>query len=173
MIAQFFILLGYLFRQYQDRLANLKKTSLLLLSFGYVLMGLVSLKLWPGSCIDVHMNIYYNYPLCFLMITLGGLTLFSAGKAIFEKGQNSLPRFVLFAGQNTIVFYLLHSFNIAALAKMLSLLHIRIPFYPFAIIKTAFALFTCSIESLILIRFFPWVIGRGSTKTKNKGSIMK
>lgn len=170
LIVQFYILLGYLFKRNEDQLSSIKGTSIILAFLIYILLGLISLKIWPDSGIDVHMNSYYNYPLCFTMIALGGFALFSAGKAIFEKKRYFFPRIVLFIGQNTIVFYLLHSYNIAALVKVFSLLHIQLSFYPFAIVKTAFGLFMCGIEALILIRCFPWAIGKQNAKSNRCAS---
>lgn len=160
LVAQYWILLGFLIRSYEDKLARIKRPYILGMFLLFLGMGFATLKLWPGSCIDVHKHTYYNYPFCFAMITLGCLTVFLAARMLGSRQKFAFPRFLLFLGQNTLVFYLLHGFDVLALTWVLSKAHIELTMPILVCAKVLFAYIACTIETLIILRFFPWVLGK-------------
>ena len=160
MIAQYYILLGYLYKTFHDRIARLSWRTLLPAAAVYLLLGCVSLQIWPHSRMDIHNNFYHNYPLCFTMITLGCFTVFAMAEKLCGEGRVRIPRVVRFLGQSTIVYYLLHTRNIRLLLRGLALLHIELPFPALVCVKVLFAYVMCGLETLLLLRFLPWAIGR-------------
>ena len=165
LIAQFFILLGYLFKSFEDKIAKMKPISAVVSFVLYLAMGVTSLIIWPDSCLDVHLNRYYNYPFCFAMIILGGAFLFFTGITVCNRHGTEFPGLILFIGQNTLVFYILHGYNIRAFTYALNLVHIEIPFVPLVCLKVIVGFVLCGLEAMILLRFFPWALGRKKIKT--------
>ena len=168
MIAQYYILLGYLFKSFHDRIVRLSWKQLLLCAAVYLLMGFVSLWIWPHSRMDIHNNSYYNYPCCFAMITLGCFTVFALAEKLCGEGRVRIPHIVRFLGQSTLVYYLFHTRNIKLLLKGLAFLHVELPFAALVCVKVVFAYVTCGIETLLLLRFLPWVLGR----KKERGAVL-
>lgn len=160
MIAQYYILIGYLIKKWEEKLSKLSVLHILILSLLYVSMGFVSLWLWPNSAIHVRMNRYYNIPFCFLMITIGCLTIFRWAMFLENKPGFTFPRLLLFFGQNTLTFYLLHGYSISVFLFLLSIMHISLtgPLLVFSKVIAAYVM--CSIETVIILRFFPWILGR-------------
>lgn len=78
MVAQAFLLIGGIYRKYEKNiLAKFEKRYCLVLGFSmYLLLGILTLILYPGQNLDVHTNKYYNLLICGLMIILGILLLF-------------------------------------------------------------------------------------------------
>lgn len=160
MVAQFYILFGYLFKVYEQKIARLNWIHLLLMTVVYVGLGIVSLVWWPDTYIDIHNNYYYCYPLTITMIIIGCFTVFAAAKKVSEKEGFRIPRIISFLGQNTIVYYLMHSRNIALLTFALSMLHIELPFAVLVCCKMIVAYVLCGLEAAIILRVFPPILGR-------------
>lgn len=166
MIAQFYILFGYLFKLFEKKIARLNWIHLSLLAVLYIGLGILSLVLWPDTYIDVHNNFYYCYPLTIAMIIIGCFTVFAAAGRVGEKESFRMPRIISFLGQNTIVYYLMHSRNISLLTFALSLLHIELPFVVLVCCKMIAAYVLCGIEAAIILRVCPWILGRKRIPSK-------
>lgn len=166
MIAQFYILLGYLFKLFEQKISRLNWWHLLALTVLYVGIGVVSLIVWPSSYIDVHNNYYYNYPVCITMIVLGCVTIFAAARKLGEGEGFRIPRLVSFLGQNTIIYYLLHSKNIAILVFILSSLSLDPPEPVLVCLKVVFAYVLCGLEAMIILRVCPRIMGRKRVPSK-------
>ncbi len=156
MLMQIFILSGYLYRKNEERFSKFSWNSIIALFIIYIAMGGFSLKIWPGKCLDVHLNKYYNWPFCFIMMLYGCFTMF-----IFANKLVRIPRILSFIGQNTLVYYLLHSYNIQASVRILSVIKIDIPDSLIgACIKTIIACIACAIEAMLINRFLPEIVGK-------------
>ena len=166
MTAQLFILFGYLFLLLEDKLEKLGWLHIIPLAAAYIAMGFITLKVWPGQCIDVHMSRYYNYPFCFFMILIGCFTLFAAAKKLNEGKGVPVLRAIRFLGQTTLVYYLLYSVNTAVLIYALSALHIKLPPVAEVIACLVFGYAACWLEAKLILRFFPWVLGKRRSKSK-------
>lgn len=163
LIAQYWILLGFLVKKNEEQLSELKLNHICVLLIIYIGMGIITLKIWPGSCIDVHRNEYYNYPFCFLMITLGCVMIFLLAKKIefiLTKHDYSCPEIFLFLGRNTLVYYLLHGYNVIALTYILSKTHIFLSTPLLVVAKLVFAYLACGVETMFILRYIPWVLGK-------------
>lgn len=164
-IVQVFLLEGYLFKVFEEKISEkFNWIHILILCLVYIGSGIISLQIWPDGIIDVHNNQYYNYFYCFGMILLGCFTLF-----ILAKKLEKAPRVLQFIGQNTLVYYLLHSINIAACRKILAAVGIKFPASItssalYAILFTVLACVVCGVQALLLNRFLPEVVGKKRKK---------
>ena len=159
LIAQAWLLLGFLFRKNEARLRQLSWLALAVAAAGYVALALVSLAVWPGRHMDVHLNRYYNLPFCMLMIWLGCATLLAAGSKL-ERA----PRTLVYVGQNTLVYYMLHNFVIKAIEWALKRMDLRLDGVPRALALTLLACLACGAAALAINRFLPELAGRRRQK---------
>ena len=161
LLMQLFMLMGFLFRTREERLVKIGGIWAAVLCAAYVAMVAVSLAIWPGRSLDVHLNRYYSLPYCFAMMILGCFTAFLCARKLARA-----PRVLRFIGQNTLVYYLLHAANIVALKAALAVAGIALrESLASAVIKTLFACVGCWLEAMILNRFFPEAVGRKRRRT--------
>ncbi len=157
MIAQIYVLIGVVFKRYEIRLKQLPWLCILGIFVCYVILAFVGSIIWPGQTIDVHLNQYFNYPFCFLLICIGCFAML-IGASKYER----CPKFIAFVGRNTLVFYLLHMQNVQAFRYTLKLVRVSIPetFILGALTKTIACVIMCSLEAIILNRYFPALVGK-------------
>lgn len=125
-------------------------------------MIVLSVSLFPGESIDVHFGYYYNYAICLSMIFLGIFILFACG--IKYQFSNN---FLVFVGQNTLVFYILSNIVIGFILKVLLFLGICpvIDNYIFfGLTKLCMACVGCSIISIVLNKYCPIAVGKKKKK---------
>ena len=155
-VVQLYFLLGYVFRMHEDWFV---RQSWFIMSIGivfYLGLGILSYFVFPNRSLDVHMNEYYNLPLCITMIVLGNLLLFS----VFNKA-NIKNRVLEFLGQNTLLYYVWHGYAIAFLSLVLSYCDITLEInWWTAIIKTFWACLVCGVCAMIVNKYLPWVVGK-------------
>jgi len=159
-ISQAFILFGYWFKNNEITLRENIGNSKLLLLFGiYVALVTMSMILFPGRSIDVHNNRYYSYLLCGVMIFISMLILFVAAPKI-TCYRNKFLRWVVFVGQNTLVFYIMHYDARIAIGKFLQIT--KLPFESFIeyFVAFVFICLTMTMASFIINNRFPFVVGK-------------
>lgn len=164
MAVQFYIMLGFLFKIFEDKFDLLKWSYISGLFVIYIIMGIISLKVWPDSAIVVHQNEYYNYAFSFSMIILGCFTIFVAARKFFGEGNVKVPGPILFVGQNTLVYYLFHNFNIHAIDRVLAKLHMNLPLAATVSVEMIFTYIACGIETLLILKFIPEALGKKRKK---------
>ena len=157
MTAQAYLLIGGLYRKYEETLLRrLGKPLVLGAGAGlYVLLGVLTLLLYPGQAMDVHTHKYYNLLICGAMIVLGILILFMAAGKYMRK----CPRVIALVGQNTLVIYLWNGFVISAV-NFLSR-KTGIPYkgiFP-SLITAIAACLACTLAALILKKIVPELFG--------------
>jgi len=157
--VQPFFLMGFLFRLYENKLIKLKWHWIILSVIIYLVMCTISLKLWSGLSIDVHLNRYPNVPYSMVLILLGCFTLFTAAsKANFSSLTMS------FIGQNTLVLYIWHGIVIGLLEKGTSILGWDMPInWLTALIKVLWACVVCGAAAIFLNRYFSFAVGKRKT----------
>ena len=120
--AQFFLYTGKIYRVYEPELKD-KINNVPVLVSGtvlYVFLGILTLVLYPGQCLDVHMCRYYNICICGVMIWVGIYVL-----AVFVSNRiKRYPNWLVLIGQHTLVIYLLHNYLVKAFYKGFSIFHI-------------------------------------------------
>ena len=159
-ISQAFILFGYWFKNNEVTIRdNIRNSKLLLLFGAYIALVFLSMIVFPGKSIDVHNNRYYSYLLCGVMVFVSMLTLFVAAPKI-ACYRNKLIKWIVFVGQNTLVFYIMHYDVRFVIRKILQIT--KLPFDSFIeyFVAFVFICMTMTIASLIINTWFPSVVGR-------------
>lgn len=159
-IAQFFIMLGYIFKNYEDIFSKLRWEIVSLLAIAYVGLAVISIIVFPGQYIDVHRNMYPNIPLYLALIIVGVLTLFT-----LAKKANIRFKIAAIIGQNTLVIYSMHSFGLSIVTKVMSFFGIALTQnWLIAVILTASSILLCCIGAIVLNNLLPEAVGRRRRK---------
>lgn len=146
-IAQSFLLIGYLFKCFRHKLEKLDGRLVFVWTIlCYLTLGAISMWLFPEKYVDVHLNMYQSIPICFMMSYIGCFGLF-----ITISRVRSVPKFISFLGQNTLVCYAFHMYAFRAVMKVFSVLGINIhQSWSWAIAKTCLAIIICMMISYVL-----------------------
>jgi peptidoglycan/LPS O-acetylase OafA/YrhL len=154
--VQPFFLIGYFFRVYESDFIKLRWELIAGLLIVYIVLCCLSMVLFPGKTLDVHLNQYYNIPYCFLQVFLGCFILFTAASKAEIKSS-----FMSFIGQNTLVLYIWHAYAIAILIKVISFAGWTMPFnWWMALIMVLWSCLVCGICAIFLNRYLPFFVGK-------------
>lgn len=155
--VQLFLLIGWLFRKYEGSIVERIGKAWILGVGGaiYIALGILSLVLYPGQVMDVHLNEYYNHAICQLMIWIGIGTLFVLAAVVIKK----YPKWWVLIGQNTLVIYLFHSFAVRVGVKVFSIVHLPVNRLS-NVLLTAVVTAACLSISLLINRFLPELMGK-------------
>ncbi len=155
--VQVYLLIGWLFKRYETVIVERigKLPILLIACVVYIGLGVVSLFVYPGQVMDVHLNKYYSYMICLMMIWLGIFSLFIAAKKYIKR----VPRWWTAVGQNTLVIYLFHSFVVRLGAKAFQLVHLPVNKLT-NVLLTAIACAICLGIALLINWLFPELMGK-------------
>lgn len=150
-----YIFMGYLFRQYEESANNHKMMAKLIIicMVIYVTLGIATLHFYPGQNLDVHLNRYYSYSICFVMILTGLLAITMIAKII-----EHFPKGVILVGQNTLVIYLFHSFVVTIIVRIFRIIHLPINALT-SVLITLITSVGCTGMALIIKRFVPGLLG--------------
>lgn len=156
-IVQIFFVVGYFIRQNEDFLIRRWKIWTPVAMAIYVILGGANMLFWPGEIIDVHLNIYYNIPICFFTIGIGCVGLFTLFKVL-----NVSPNWLVFIGQNTLVIYIFHGFFVGrAFTYAMNCLGIpSINIVLLGAIKTVIACCLCCLIAMVANKYFPKLVGK-------------
>ena len=162
LIVQAFFVMGFLIRKYEEVIAIRWKFKTFIYLFVYLFLCGIVLLYFPGENLDVHLNRYFNYPICLSMIIIGCLLFFTIFRSI-----NIKPSWLVFVGQNTLVIYILHGYGfgiyqvLIRMAGLSNMLHMPI----ILLIKGAFSCLFCCVIAYFLNQYVPEIVGR-NRKTK-------
>lgn len=162
MIVQFYLLIGYVFRQNEEKIAAPKLWPAI---FGamYIGVGVYVLTCYESSIMDVQSNSYYNPLLCASMAVGGCCFLLYYGRYV------KMPACLCFVGRNTLIFYLFHG----RILDMLSPLIQRIPHalrsstltgLPISLGICTLLCGVCALCSLLVNRYLPFLAGKRRMK---------
>lgn len=154
--SECYFMVGYFYRHYREKIRRVvKKQIVLIWGVLYIALGVASILLYPGKCIDVHLVQYYSYPISLSMIVIGLLLLFELGDAFLNKYP---LKWLGFVGKNTLVTYIFHAGIISALNSIIN--KVGIHNNPFiAVLFTAISVTLSCCFSHLLHRFLPWIFG--------------
>lgn len=157
-VVQIFIYAGYLFKLCEERISKMPTYILLLGGGSYIGLCILSMFIFPGQCMDVHNNDYYNIPFCLVLIFVGIFAVMSIAKKIkFNKYFGVLT----FIGQNTLLYYIWGGYIAAVLNKALQFVGVTKPFSPIlALGHTALQCIICGIAALLLNWLLPEIVGK-------------
>ena len=155
--VQIFFVIGLLIRQKEHILINYWRKWTSVTVTCYLFIGICVLFFFPGQCLDVHLNEYFNIPICGIMIIFGCVTLFT-----LFKQSNFSPNWLVYIGQNTLVIYILHGYAIALFVNSMQFLHLSdqqlLPLM--GITKTIFGISLCCVIAFIINKYFPFIVGK-------------
>ena len=114
LVVQSFFIVGYLIRSYEEKITGYWKMILILGLIIYFTSIMLSCWCFPGEYIDVHKNIYFNIPLCAIIIISGCISFF-----IVFKQKNINYRWLVYIGQNTLIIYIVHGLGINLFNKII------------------------------------------------------
>lgn len=156
-IVQIFFVMGFIIRKYETVIEKRRKTWITVSAILYVLLGVSTLLLFPDQWIDVHLNEYFNIPICAVMIAFGCVSMF-----ILFKINNLSPRWLIYIGQNTLIIYMLHGIAFSFFTRGLALLNIQLmmPLPVIGLMKTIFACIMCCVLAWLANRYLPEVVGK-------------
>lgn len=160
-VVQAYFVLGFLIRKYEDLLSLKWPYKTLFFIIIYFSLSQLVLAIYPGESLDVHLNKYFNYPICALMIICGCTTLF----VLFRK-FNITPKWLVYIGQNTLAIYILHGYGIILYRIITGRigLDIVLPLPIQALIKTVFSCLVCCILAYVLNQYLPELVGKKRKK---------
>ena len=158
MIVQAYFLFGCWFKDHEEllqRAVGRWKAGVPLLAV-YIGLVAVTLIFYPGEFIDVHHAKYYNIFICAALIFIGLLLLF-----VFAPKLGKHPRWIVFVGQNTLLFYIGHYWPRSALSLAERYLHIALPDNVLGyLIKFVLICVVMSVLALLFNRFLPFAVGK-------------
>ncbi len=155
--AQVFMMFGFLFKSHESFLREKTKPShIWILLTVYIGLIVLSYFVYPKQIIDVHHNDYYNYAICIPLICISLFLLF-----IFAPQIKIFPKWIVYVGQNTLVFYMLHYAARTALTKVLGILRVSLPDGEIGyIIMMVYACVTMTVAAWLLNKFLPFAVGK-------------
>lgn len=155
--VQIFLLIGWLMKRYENQIMEKAGKGWILITGTavYIVLGVLSVFLYPGQTLDVHLNAYYNHAICQLMIWIGIGILFIFGAKYIKK----YPRWWVLIGQNTLVIYLLHNYAVKAGVKVFNLIHLPVNRLTNVFLTVAVTA-VCLGISLLINRFIPQMMGK-------------
>ena len=160
MISQVFLLLGKEIRECYSKDRRIPNTGIVVLCVIYVLLGVLSERLFPGQTMDVHTNRYYNLLICFSMIMIGNVSLFGIFSRMHIKWKP-----LVYIGQNSMLFYLWGGYMSGFANQILKLVHLQsIHPIPYAVITTMIACIGCGVSSFLINRYVPFINGKRKTR---------
>lgn len=156
LIVQLFFLIGFLFKRHESFFVGLSWQIVFATFCLYLILCGLSLYLYPNECLDVHLNKYYNIPLCFILIFIGIFTLFTiASKTSFSN------RVLSEIGKNTLVIYIWHEYAIILLTTVAGFVGLSLgSVWISSIIKTTWAIVFCYCCAIILNKYVPFIVGK-------------
>ncbi|MBR5429913.1 MAG: acyltransferase [Firmicutes bacterium] len=158
--AQLYMLFGLWFRDHEERIVRVCSWKILIAAAAaYAGLAAVSAVYFPGRAMDVHLNTYYSYPICGAMVFLSLLILFTAAQRLPR-----FPRWLVFVGQNTLVFYILHYYARSVYARGLRLIGLGGTGLLWQAAEFVFVCAAMTAVALIISRWFPFVAGKAADR---------
>ena len=160
LIIQLYFTIGYILRHHEALLDKTKWWHIICAVVTYVVLGLVSLYVFPGEFPSINRNVYPNLVLFFAMTVLGIVALFAIARRI-----KRIPRLVSFIGQNTLFCYGSHGFFMSLISIGLKFINVNVPVnWGTAILKTLFVLFVCGVGAVFTNKYLPEIVGKRRKK---------
>ena len=157
LVCQFYMIMGHIFKKNEDKMPSKNTISLVGLSLLYFLLCFMGYSMFHAN-IDVHLNKYYDYLYCFLLILLGcGIFIFLSQKMIKENNIFSM------IGQHTLLIYLWHGLLLGLFHKGVDMLGYDFSNINFWV-KAFYAFFVCVVLMVISVymgKYLPLWVGKG------------
>ncbi len=156
MTVQVYFAFGYLFRQYEETIKKWPAWSGYATALIYVLLGVVSLFVYPRCCLNVNVASYYNIPLCMAMIATGLFSLF-----VLSQKIRNYPKWLQLVGKNSLVIYMLDRYAIIPAHKLYDFSTGHYPLLgAVSLVYLVWSSFFAIMIAKVLNRYAPWATGR-------------
>ena len=155
LIVQVFIAFGYIVKTYQNKIFSMRWSWIICISIVYLALT-ISNRLFFHYPLDIHINCYSNIPYNFLQIFCGLFMCF----LLFSKILHA-PRWLVFIGQNTLIYYIWQGYCLALFSAVLSLFGLSYTTTPLTgIINTIVICIGCFVFSVLVNRYAPFLVGK-------------
>ncbi len=164
--AQGFFLLGYWFKNNEEKLRKTLDKPRVLIGMAVLYAALVAVCWFflDRFSISVHRNSYGPFPISLPMIFISVLWMFLAVPKL-----KKLPAWIVFVGQNSLLFYIGHYWPRAVITLARKYLKFSLPDTFWGHLAAfIFVCVTMSVLALLFNRFLPFAVGKKREK-KRKG----
>lgn len=160
LISQFYLLIGYLIRKYEEYLDKLNIWWGIIILSIYIILCFVSQYYFESCQFDCHLNLYYNVGYCSLLIITGCMACF-----IIAKKIKHYPKWLIYVGQNTFILYLWAGASLVFFTA-LEKIGVVMPTMNllFSMVQTLWATTTCMSAAWFVNRYIPFVVGKYNKK---------
>ena len=158
MAVQPFFWFGHAFRQSENTKIGKEflnnNINLAVAAVLYVTFIASTFYFYPGRSIDVHLNRYFNIPICALQILMGLYCLF----VLFQR-FSQFPKWIVEIGKCSLVIYIWHGFVIAAFMVFVRKFIGELPLYLLALINCFIGVTVCCLLNRLFSRYAPFMTG--------------
>lgn len=151
-----FMLMGYLWKQNIKIPKNLIGGGTACLLLLYLTIVIIS-----KNTVNIHAEQYHNFPI-FMISAIVGTSMIAFLSMLIEKvfGNARLSRWLVFVGQNTLVYYAFQS----KVIRLLDVIYNKLSFYMNDYLRNPlYALVCCAIlvfPAILINKYFPFLLGR-------------
>ena len=148
----FYMALGYLYRRYEERIADQQGLKWIVILLG--ILYCVCVFGFPNS-VDIHKE-QFEYPIVFFVLSwICILPIIAISKGISGHGWKKL---FVFWGQNTLFYYAFGGTVRVVLYKILEMVGVE-NVYLVSIVCTVLTMFVLMIPAWVVRGYFPWMVG--------------
>ena len=154
MMVQFYFLIGYLYKRYEDKLKPYRIQLGITLLICYIIIGWVT---YPGGSTDVHNGWFYCLPAAISMTIIGLLSLFLLSSCV-----KKYPKFILSVGKNSLVIYMLDRYVLLPFIHLYNFYNPSGPLLLTLFIALIYIVYSSTINIMIakiLNKYVPWATG--------------
>lgn len=158
-VVQLYILIGYIYKKLEAKIGLFEYKLVILGIAIYIALGIITLEIYPGQSLDIHVGRYYNLPICILMIYLGCFAVL-----IFASKIKKIPKWLCYIGRNTLVIYIYHGYVLEIFKRISGSLNIYFHNWAIAIIITIITVAICCLLSWLINLLLPELLGKRRRK---------
>lgn len=162
-ICQAYIIIGYVIKKCELKIQNMNISISLAMLILYIVLCYLSQFIFESQYFDIHLNHYYNYFYCYMLIILGCFALISLASRIKKH-----PKSLVFIGQNTLIIYMWVGYFISFFSLFLRKINIFAVKNTiiFSLFFTISGIFLCCMVASLVNKYLPWMVGRKRIKNE-------
>lgn len=158
MAVQPFFWFGYVFRQSENTKTSREflnnNINLAVAAVLYVTLVASTFYFYPGKSIDIHLNRYFNIPICALQIFAGLYCIF----VLFQR-FSQFPKWIVEIGKCSLVIYIWHSYVIVVFKVFVERIVGNVGLYPVAIMSCIIGVWGCCLLNKVVNRYASFMTG--------------
>lgn len=155
--VQLFFYIGYCIKNYYTLL---QRHAVIVAISGmsiYFAGCILTMLMFPETCLDVHKGYYYDIGLCLLLIIVGNVCALT-----IASKMRTIPAWLSFIGRNSLVIYMLQGYGFIIIAGLLKITHVNVLVFSqplLAFFKMVIVVSVCSLLSIVINRYAPIITG--------------